>query len=58
MGKGEEKSGGREKDSILASSLEALAGAVFVDSSSYEETKRVLKIIFCEVGNIDFLISQ
>lgn len=55
LGKGEEKSGGREKDSILASSLEALAGAVFVDSSSYEETRRVLKRIFCEIGNIESL---
>ncbi len=55
LGKGEERSGGREKDSILASSLEALAGAVFVDSSSYEETKKVLKTIFCEAGDIDSL---
>jgi len=55
LGKGEERNGGREKDSILASSLEALTGAIFVDSSSYEETKKVLKIIFCEVGDIDSL---
>ncbi len=31
LGKGEERSGGRKKDSILAGSLEALAGAVFLD---------------------------
>ena len=55
LGKGEERSGGREKDSILASSLEALAGAVFVDSSSYEETRKVLKLIFCEAGDISSL---
>ena len=55
LGKGEERSGGREKDSILASSLEALAGAVFVDSSSYEETRKVLELIFCEAGDISSL---
>jgi len=31
LGKGEENSGGREKDSILASAYEAILGAVFVD---------------------------
>jgi ribonuclease-3 len=31
LGKGEEKSGGREKESILASAYEALVGAIFLD---------------------------
>lgn len=31
LGRGEERSGGRKKNSILAGSLEALAGAVFLD---------------------------
>ncbi len=31
LGRGEEKTGGREKDSILAGALEAVLGAVFLD---------------------------
>jgi ribonuclease-3 len=31
LGKGEEKSGGREKESILASAYEAVLGAIFLD---------------------------
>ena len=57
LGKGEERSEG-EKDSILASSLEALAGAVFVDSSSYEVTRKVLELIFVRQEILVLLISQ
>jgi ribonuclease-3 len=32
LGKGEERSGGRERDSILADAFEALCGAIFLDS--------------------------
>lgn len=38
LGRGEEKSGGRKKSSILAGSLEALAGAVFLDGG-YEAAR-------------------
>lgn len=31
LGKGEENTGGREKDSILADTLEALIGAIYID---------------------------
>lgn len=41
MGKGEEQDGGREKSSLLADSLEALMGAVFV-SLGYEKTRRAI----------------
>ncbi len=34
LGKGEEKTGGREKESILADAMEALIGAVFLDGGS------------------------
>lgn len=34
LGKGEEKTGGREKDSLLSDAMEALIGAVFVDGGS------------------------
>jgi ribonuclease-3 len=34
MGRGEEQSGGREKDSILSDALEALLAAVYLDSAT------------------------
>ncbi|MCE1196744.1 ribonuclease III [bacterium] len=42
MGRGEEISGGRNKKAILADSLEALIGAVFVDSG-YEAVQRFVQ---------------
>ncbi|MEN3185819.1 MAG: ribonuclease III [Atribacterota bacterium] len=53
LGKGEERNGGRAKDSILSSAFEALIGAIFVDSSSYDVTKKVLERIFLGEGGID-----
>jgi ribonuclease III len=41
LGKGEEKSGGRDKESILASAYEALLGAVYLDGG-YEAARRVV----------------
>lgn len=41
LGKGEELSGGQEKDSILADALEAIIGAVYLDSS-IEEAKEFI----------------
>ncbi len=55
LGKGEEKSGGREKDSIISSTLEAVVGAVFVDSGSYQTTRKVLEKIFLEEESLEFL---
>ncbi len=51
MGKGEEMSGGREKNSILSDSLEALFAAIFLDSKSSKgigEIQRVIREIFLE----------
>jgi len=42
FGKGEEKSGGREKVSILASAYEALLGAVYADAG-YEAARAVVE---------------
>lgn len=53
LGKGEERNGGRAKDSILSGAFEALVGAIFVDSSSYDVTKRVLEGIFFGEGGIE-----
>lgn len=41
LGKGEEATGGRTRDSILADASEAIAGAVFLDSD-YDTAKRFL----------------
>jgi len=41
LGKGEEKSGGRKKDKILAGAFEALMGAIYVDGG-YEAARRFL----------------
>lgn len=41
LGKGEEATGGRERDSILADTSEALAGAIYIDSD-YDTTNKIL----------------
>jgi ribonuclease-3 len=41
LGRGEERSGGRDKDSILAGAYEALVGAVFLDGGWAEAADRV-----------------
>jgi ribonuclease-3 len=45
LGKGEEKSGGREKLSILASAYEAVLGAVYLDAG-YEAARAVVEAHF------------
>jgi len=45
VGKGEEKSGGREKESILASAFEAVLGAVYLDGG-YEAGRRLVETSF------------
>jgi ribonuclease III len=45
LGKGEEKSGGREKPSILAAAYEAVLGAVYLDGG-YEAAFRVVQAHF------------
>jgi ribonuclease-3 len=45
MGKGEERSGGRERPSILADSFESLLGAVYLDGGLEEARRFLLKYI-------------
>ncbi|RKX70079.1 hypothetical protein DRP53_06160 [candidate division WOR-3 bacterium] len=42
LGRGEERTGGKEKDSILAQTLEALIGAVFLEYG-YDYAERLLR---------------
>lgn len=51
LGRGEEKTGGRNKDNILADALEAVIGAIFRDSG-YETARRVV------LGLLDDWISR
>ncbi len=61
LGKGEELSGGREKKAILADAVEAVIGALYLDSGYSAAEKFVLRIIVPEIrkvqahkGNEDF----
>jgi len=50
IGKGEEISGGRDKASILADSLEALFGALYLDKG-FEESKKIILPLISPVIN-------
>ena len=45
LGKGEERSGGRDKPSILAAAYEALLGAIYLDAG-YERARAVVEVHF------------
>lgn len=45
LGQGEERSGGREKTSILSDCVEALIGAIYLDSN-YEKTRSIVLELF------------
>jgi len=47
LGKGEEKSGGRDKISILAAAFEAVIGAIYVDGG-LEPAQRVVEQLFAD----------
>ena len=48
LGRGEERSGGRTKASLIANAFEAVAGAVFLDGG-YEAAHRVLERVYAEL---------
>jgi len=53
LGRGEELSRGREKPSILANTVEALLGAVYLDGG-FSETKEIIQRLFLPIlGKID-----
>ncbi|QYH35735.1 ribonuclease III [Salinibacterium sp. M195] len=45
LGKGEEQTGGREKPSILADTVEAIIGAAYIDRGGDEATALVLRLV-------------
>ena len=52
FGKGEESTGGRDRESNLAAALEALIGAVFVDRGFSDAKKLVLKMMRAEIEGL------
>lgn len=55
MGRGEEHSGGRERPSILANTLEAIIGAVYLDSGLKVSRKFVLSLLREEIDTVNNL---
>ena len=51
VGRGEEKTGGREKTAILANTLEAILGALFFDGGYQAAADCVLRIFSAELAN-------
>jgi ribonuclease-3 len=47
LGSGEQRSGGRQRDSVLANALEAILGAILLDGG-YEAANRVILDLFAE----------
>lgn len=52
MGKGEEHSGGRERISILANTLESLIGAIYLDRGLKQSRKFILKHFKQKIENV------
>jgi ribonuclease III len=50
LGKGEEKSGGRDKTSILAAAFEAVVGAIYVDGGLAQAQRVVEKLFSGDIG--------
>ena len=57
LGKGEENSGGRAKDSLLANSLEAVIAAIYLDSD-FNEAKTILRTLLAPLLEDNQLLSQ
>ena len=61
LSRGEEKTGGRERTSILADAMEAIIGAVFLDGG-YDKAKAMVLEVFAEViedaGRGKFIITD
>lgn len=53
LGRGEEKGGGRERDSILADAFEAVLAAIYLDGGIEPAKTHVLRFITAELKNKD-----
>ena len=52
LGKGEDKSGGRDKDSVLSDCMEAIIGALFIDSGLRKTNKFIISILSDSVAEV------
>lgn len=57
LGRGEEMSGGRERDSIISDATEALIGALFLDGGIGEAKKFILEFILNDIENRQFFVD-
>ena len=55
IGRGEEQSGGRDRSSILANTLEAIIGAIYLDSGLRESKRFILSVLKKDIERIDNL---
>ncbi len=49
LGKGEDMTGGRERDSILSDAMEAIIGAIYLDSGFANAKEHILKFILSDI---------
>ena len=54
LGVGEEKSGGRERDSVLANIFESFIGALYLDCGKDEVLKILERTIYMHVDDLDY----
>jgi len=58
LGQGEASNGGRDKNSILADALEAILGAIYLDSGRIEEVKHVVFKLFAPILDKDTIKNK
>lgn len=51
LGKGEESTGGRDRDSIIADAVEALIGSIYLDSGFEQAKQFILKFVLNDLEN-------
>lgn len=54
LGVGEDKNGGRERDSVLANIFESMIGAIYIDCGQEEVLKMLNKTIYNHIDDLDY----
>lgn len=54
LGVGEEKNGGRDRESVLANIFESFIGALYLDCGTQEVLKMLEKTIFLHINDLDY----
>ena len=58
LGKGEEQTGGRERDSIIADVVEAVIGAIYLDSGMEEAKAFIHRFVLNDIGSKHFFYDS